>query len=61
MDTKLFDNHSLRSGGATDVANAGVPDRLFIKHDRWRSESAKDGYVKDDTQQLLTVSRSLGL
>ena len=32
--------HSLRSGGATDAANAGVPDRLFKRHDRWASESA---------------------
>ena len=61
VDTKLFGTHSLRSGGATEAANAGIPDRLFKKHGRWRSESAKDGYVKDDIQQLLTVSMSLGL
>ena len=61
VDTKLFRTHSLRSGGATDAANAGIPDRLFKKHGRWRSENAKDGYVKDNVQQLLIVSRSLGL
>ena len=61
LDVKLFGTHSLRSGGATEAANAGVPDRLFKKHGRWRSESAKDGYVKDNVQQLLRVSRSLGL
>ena len=61
LDTKLFGTHSLRSGGATEAANAGVPDRLFKKHGRWRSETAKDGYVKDNTQQLLRVSLSLGL
>ncbi|CAH3183799.1 unnamed protein product, partial [Porites evermanni] len=34
--------HSLRSGGATAAANAGVPHRLFKRHGRWASESAKD-------------------
>lgn len=32
--------HSLRSGGATAAANAGVPDRLVKRHGRWASESA---------------------
>ena len=27
-----FGLHSLRSGGATTAANAGVPNRLFKKH-----------------------------
>ena len=26
---------------------AGAPDRLFKRHGRWASESAKDGYVQD--------------
>ena len=30
-----FGLHSLRSGGATAAANAGVPDRLFKCHGRW--------------------------
>ncbi|KAL5497418.1 hypothetical protein EMCRGX_G013885 [Ephydatia muelleri] len=42
--------HSLRAGGATAAANAGVPDRLFKRHGRWKSESAKDGYVKDSVR-----------
>ena len=46
MDPELFGMHSLRAGGATAAANAGVPDRLFKRHGRWRSESAKDGYVE---------------
>ena len=53
--------HSLRSGGATAAANAGIPDRFFKRHGRWLSESAKDGYVKDSTSSLLSVSRSLGV
>ena len=59
MDPKLFGMHSLLAGGATAAANAGVPDRLFKRHGRWRSESAKDGYVKDSVEQRLSVSKSL--
>ena len=41
MDPKVFGMHSLRADGATTAANAGVPDRLFKWHGRWKSESAK--------------------
>ena len=51
----------MRAGGATAAANAKVPDRLFKRHGRWRSESAKDGYVKDNIESRLKVSQSLGL
>jgi len=53
--------HSLELGGATAAANAGVPDRLFKCHGRWRSENAKDGYVKDSVENKLQVSKNLGL
>ena len=58
MDPKLFGMHSLRAGGATA---AGVPDRLFKRHGRWKSESAKDGYVKDSVESRLEVSKNLGI
>ena len=61
MDPKLFGMHSLRAGGATAAANAGVNDRMFKRHDRWRSESAKDGYVKDSVEKRLSVSKQLGI
>ena len=53
--------HSLCSGGATAAPNAGVPDRHFKHHGRWRSETAKDGYVKDSLSSRLQVSRNIGL
>ena len=56
-----FGLHSLRAGGATAAANAGVPDHLFKRHGRWRSEDAKDGYVEDSVDKRLSVSRSIGL
>ena len=43
------------------MANAGVPDRLFKRHGRWRSENVKDGYIKDDLKALLSVSLALGI
>ena len=53
--------HSLRAGGATAAARAGVPDRLFKRHGRWKSEAAKDGYVDDSVEARLAVSKNLGL
>ena len=53
--------HSLRSEGATAAARAGVPDRLFQRHGRWRSENVKDGYVEDSLEERLRVTRSLGI
>ena len=53
--------HSLRSGGATAAAAAGISDRLFKKHGRWRSETAKDGYVHESLEEQLSVSKQLGL
>ena len=56
-----FGLHSLRAGGATAAANANVPDRCFKRHGRWKSENAKDGYIKDKVESRLGVSKSLGL
>ena len=41
LDKKLFQLHSLRSGGATAAAsNASVCDRLIMKHGRWVTEKS---------------------
>ena len=61
LDRTNFGLHSLRAGGASATANAGVPDRLFKRHGRWRSENAKDGYVKDSLSSRLVVTKGLGL
>ncbi|XP_048237153.1 uncharacterized protein LOC125379160 [Haliotis rufescens] len=60
-DVKKVGLHSFRSGGATAAANAGVTDRLFKRHGRWASDKAKDGYIKDNVSELLSVSSMLGL
>ncbi|CAH3184252.1 unnamed protein product, partial [Porites lobata] len=60
-DISLFSTHSLRAGGASAAANAGVPDRLFQRHGRWRSVSAKNGYVDDSLGSRLSVSKMLDI
>lgn len=55
----LFGLHSLRAGGAFAAANAGVSDRLFKRHGRWKTEQAKDGYIKDKLDSLLSVFKRL--
>ena len=56
-----FTPHSLRSGEATAAAGAGIPDRIFKRHGRWKSENAKDGYVQDSLEKRLSVTKNLGL
>jgi integrase len=60
-DIQSFSTHSLRAGGATAAANAGIGDRVFQRHGRWKSVAAKDGYVLDDISARAAVSKSLGL
>ena len=57
----IFKQHTVGAGGATAVANAGVPDRLFKRHGRWKLESVKDGCVKDSVESLLEVSKNLSI
>ena len=60
-DISKFCLHSLRAGGVSAAANNGVKDRMFKRHGRWVSESAKDGYIKDSLKERLAVTLSLGL
>ena len=55
LDPSKFSNHSFKSGGATSAANLNVPDRLFKVHGRWKSDSAKDDYVRDKVGSRLYV------
>ena len=53
--------HSFRAGGATAAANSGVPDRLFKLQGRWKTDIANDGYVLDNVEKRLSVSKSLSI
>ena len=55
VDCSKFGLHSLLAGGASAAANAGVVDHLFKRHGRWRSESAKDGYIKDSESSHVSL------
>ena len=61
LDHKQYGVHSLRSGGASAAANLGVPDRLIMKHGRWKSVGVKNRYISEDLENLLYTSRNLGL
>ena len=56
-----FGIHSLRAGGATAAANAGIQDSIFKRYGRWKTDGAKDGYIKDSIEKILEVSKQLGL
>ena len=53
--------HSLRAGGATEAANASVNDRCLKRHGRWKTDSAKDGYIVDSIEKRLEISHALRL
>jgi hypothetical protein len=59
LDPSSYGTHSLRAGGCSSAANAGVGDRLFQRHGRWASVAAKDGYVKDSLQKRLSVTQAM--
>ena len=60
-DVSNISPHSLRAGGASSAAENGVPDRMISKHGRWKSEGARNGYIKDSVENRLSVSKNLGL
>uniref|UniRef100_K1QMW3 Integrase/recombinase xerD-like protein n=1 Tax=Magallana gigas TaxID=29159 RepID=K1QMW3_MAGGI len=57
----LLGIHSLRSGGATVAASSNVDDRCLKRHGRWKTDSAKDGYIVDSIEKRMLVSKSLNL
>ena len=50
-DPKVYSLHSLRSGGITSVVKNDdskvVSERLLKLHGRWKTDVAKDMYVKE--------------
>ena len=58
-DVSLYGLHSLRSGGASHLANRGVPEDLILQHGRWKTTTAKNRYVQRDIQQCLSVAKAV--
>ena len=59
LDLRKNRLHSLRSVGASLAAYNGVSDRLFQRHERWKSDREKDGYIEDSLESLLSVTKKL--
>ena len=51
--------HILRARSASTAANDGVSDRLFKRHGGWKTDQAKDGYIEDKLESVLSVSKNL--
>lgn len=61
LKADIYTLHSLRSGGASAAARQNIPDRLFQRHGRWSTDSVKNGYINESLENLLMVSKNLGL
>ena len=61
LDPSSYCLHSLRAGGATHSSFQGISDRLIFAHGGWRSERARNSYIRDNKSALLSVSKSLGI
>jgi site-specific recombinase XerD len=55
VNVDLFSSHSLRHGGATAAANAGVAYHLLKGHGRWKSECVQV-YIHRSLSDRLSVS-----
>ena len=64
-DQSLYGLHTFRSGGATSLAhtleNNPCKERLLKLHGRWKTDLAKDMYIKESVDQRLSFVKSLGL
>ncbi|CAI7851166.1 unnamed protein product [Closterium sp. NIES-53] len=59
LDATHIGTHSFRKGAATAAAALGIPNRLFKRMGRWRSDGAKDLYVTIAQDQLIDLSTQL--
>lgn len=59
VDASLYGFHSLRAGGATAAAQAGVEERHIKAQGNWKSDAFKS-YIRPDQQDRLRVSRAIG-
>ena len=53
--------HSLRSGGATAASNAHIPSTLISRHGRWKTNKAREAYIKPSPEVSLITSKNLGI
>ena len=61
INSVSYSTQSLQSGGATFIANnlskLGSSDRLLMLHGHWKSESAKNTYIKHSLDSRLQLTK----
>lgn len=55
--THKYGLHSLRSGGASQLAKKGVSDELIMIQGRWKTSQSKNRYVKRSLNTRLEISK----
>ena len=62
---EMFGTHSLRSGGATAIAErtSDTPDqeRLLRLQGRWKTDTSRDAYIKDSLTNRISVTKIIQL
>ena len=58
LDPKQYSTHSLRSGGASFMANSQGNNPNLKLQGRWKSDTSKDMYVKDSLESRLTLTKT---
>ena len=61
LESKKFGLHSFRAGGTTAAIAMGTDDRLVQKHGRWKSETTKNLYVRENETMKRSVTLNLGI
>lgn len=61
LNPNNFGTHSLRAGGATTASVNNVSAQKIKLHGRWKTDTAKDRYIKPNLDAQLEVSKSLNL
>jgi integrase len=54
----LFSSHSFRRGGATLLANAGIPSNMIQLMGDWKSDAYKK-YIVNDLSDRLKVANKI--
>ena len=60
-DIKRYGTHCIKSGTASNIGCRELNGDLIDKHAGWRNAKSKQRYIEYKTEDLLTISRRLGL